>query len=202
MRSAAKIMSKKKAYREELEKILDKEECEKLWRKAVSRLNSIFERYDDLSEGVRSHTDSSIFPAAALYITAKEYIGEQRAYKLIEDISVNICAKANLPISRMMRIPFMPSLFVKMWDPMTKKKFGPVCGFKNKFYPKEKGAYRMDILECPYNKYFTELGCPELTKIFCDNDERIYGNLPGLVFERKGTIGKGSEKCDFYIRKV
>ncbi len=30
-----------------------------------------------------------------------------------------------------MRIPGMASLFVKMWDLMTKIKFGPSCGFQN-----------------------------------------------------------------------
>jgi hypothetical protein len=85
---------------------------------------------------------------------------------------------------------------------MTKKQFGPKCGFKNRFYPKKKGEYRMDILACPYFRYFSELGCPELTKIYCENDERMYGNLPGLKFERTGTIGKGSDHCDFYLRRV
>ncbi|MBQ8966115.1 L-2-amino-thiazoline-4-carboxylic acid hydrolase [Ruminococcus sp.] len=202
MRSAAETMEKKKAYREELYRVLPAEEADKVWKRAVSRLNSFYEKYDDLSEGVRSHTDSSIFPAAALYISAKEVMSDEQAYKLIEDISVNICAKAVVPLSKIMKIPFMPSLFIKMWDPMTKKSFGSQCGFENNFYPKEKGAYRMDILACPYKKYLTELGCPELTKIFCDNDERIYGNLPGLSFERKGTLGKGADRCDFYIHKV
>ena len=26
------------------------------------------------------------------------------------------------------------------------------AGFKNVFYPKEKGCFRMDIIQCPYNK--------------------------------------------------
>ena len=41
-----------------------------------------------------------------------------------------------------------------------------------------------DIVACPYVKYFTALGCPELTKIFCANDDRCYGNLPGLEFRK------------------
>lgn len=202
MRSAAKTMEKKKTYREELEKRFDSETCEKIWSRTISRLNSIYGKYDDLSEGVMSHTDSGIFPAAAMYITAKEFMSEEEAYQLIEDISVIICKKVQEPIAKMMKLPFMPSFFVKMWGPMTKKKFGSTCGFKNNFYPKEKGAFRMDILECPYSKYFTELGCPELTKIYCDNDLRIYGKLPGIAFEREGTLGRGADKCDFYIRKV
>ena len=60
----------------------------------------------------------------------------------------------------------------------------------------------MDILECPYNKYFTELGCPELTKIFCRNDELAYGNLPGLNFIRTTTLGRGGERCDFCLRRA
>ena len=70
----------------------------------------------------------------------------------------------------------------------------------NVFYPNKKGEYRMDITQCPYNRYFAELGCPELTKIFCGNDDRVYGDLPGLEFIRTGTLGRGADKCDFYLR--
>ena len=83
----------------------------------------------------------------------------------------------------------MKSLFVKAWDPMTRKMFGSKSGFQNVFYPKKKGEFRMDIVACPYVKYFTALGCPELTKIFCANDDRCYGNLPGLEFRRTGPLG-------------
>ena len=60
----------------------------------------------------------------------------------------------------------------------------------------------MDITACPYCRYFSELGCPELTKIYCENDDRTYGNLPGVKFDRTGTLGKGAERCDFHIRKI
>lgn len=59
----------------------------------------------------------------------------------------------------------------------------------------------MDVISCPYFRYFTELGCPEITKIFCENDDRIYGSLPGLQFLRTGTLGKGAERCDFWMKK-
>ena len=100
-----------------------------------------------------------------------------------------------------MKLPGMKSLFVKIWNPLTRKVFGQNSGFQNTFYPKRKGDYRMDVTACPYSRYLTELGCPELTRIFCKNDERIYGKLPGIRFERTGTIGKGAARCDFCIRK-
>ena len=90
---------------------------------------------------------------------------------------------------------------IKAWDPLTKKLFASGNGFQNVFYPKKKGEYRMDVISCPYCRTFAELGCPELTKIFCENDERIYGRLPGLKFERTGTLGKGAERCDFCLKK-
>lgn len=41
----------------------------------------------------------------------------------------------------------------------------------------------------------------DLTKIFCANDDRCYGNLPGLEFRRTGTLGTGASRCDFYMKK-
>ena len=48
-------------------------------------------------------------------------------------------------------------------------------------------------------KYCELLGCKELTGTFCLSDDRVYGNMCGIVFERHGTIGRGSDKCDFYF---
>ena len=35
-----------------------------------------------------------------------------------------------------------------------------------------------------------------------ENDERVYGNLPGVESTRTGTLGLEAERCDYYIRKV
>lgn len=48
-------------------------------------------------------------------------------------------------------------------------------------------------------KYCELLGCRELTATFCLSDDRIYGDMCGIAFERHGTIGRGSDKCDFYF---
>lgn len=202
MTQAETIMKKKRSIKAEIEQILSKEQSDALWRKATARLDQILRRYTDLPAGVRAHTDNYIFPAAAIYLTAKGYMTEQQAYDVIEQAAIANTARFGKMLANMMKLPFMRDLFIRMWDPMTKKRFGKDSGFQNRFYPKKKGEYRMDILACPYCRYFTELGCFELTKIFCENDERGYGNLPGLVFERNGTLGKGAECCDFCIRKA
>ena len=136
-----------------------------------------------------------------LELTARERLGEETAFGIVENAAVELTDQLGRNLARLMRLPGMRSLFVRSWDPLVRKVFGPDNGFRNAFYPKQKGEYRMDVLACPYCRYFTELGCPELTRIYCENDERTYGNLPGIVFERTGTLGKGADRCDFRIRK-
>ncbi len=202
MKTAEQIMKKKAPMRAELGKHLPKAQAGAPWQEATERLAVLLSRYADLPDGVRFHTESRIFPSAAVYLTAKERLGEKTAYGIVENAAVEMTAGLSGKLAALMRLPGMRSLFVRIWDPLTRKVFGPDNGFRNEFYPKKKGEYRMDVLSCPYFRYFTELGCPELTRIFCENDERMYGNLPGIVFERTGTLGKGAERCDFRIGKA
>ena len=202
MNTAEKIMKKKAAIKAEMDRTLPKAQSDALWREATVKLDGFLARYSSLPKGVHVHTDSRILPSAAIYLSLKDVIGREKAYRVIEDAAVRTCAGIEKKLQNMMKLPGMQSLFIRVWDPLTKKVFGAGNGFQNTFYPKKKGEYRMDVTACPYCRTFTELGCPELTRIFCENDERIYGHLPGLIFERTGTLGKGAERCDFCIRKL
>ncbi len=202
MKTAEQIMKKKAAMRAEVGKHLPKEQADALWQQATEQLAAILKQYAGLPGSMRFHTESRIFPSAAVYLTAKERLGEKAAASIVENAAIDLTDHLGKKLARLMRLPGMSSLFVRIWDPLVRKVFGPDNGFRNVFYPKQKGEYRMDVLACPYCRYFTELGCPELTRIYCENDERTYGNLPGIAFERTGTLGKGAERCDFRIRKV
>ncbi len=194
-------MKDREFIKTEMDRALPGAQSDDLWRTATEKLRSVLEKYKELPAGVQSHTDS-IFPSACIYLVVKDRVDGDIAYKIIEDSAKARCAAIQPKLAKIMKFPGMTGLFVKAWDPMTKNKFGPKCGFKNRFYPKKKGEYRMDVTSCPYFRYFTELGCPELTKIYCDNDVRVYGNLPGLKFMREGTIGRGADHCDFYVRVI
>ena len=202
MNDAEKIMRKKGVIKAELDKALPQAQSDALWREATASLDGLLARYSALPKGVHIHTDSRILPAAAIYLTAKEAVGPEKAYRIIEDAAVHGCAEIEKKLQKLLKLPGLPGLFLRAWDPMTRKLFAAGNGFQNVFYPKKKGEYRMDVTACPYCRTFTELGCPELTKIFCENDERIYGRLPGLRFERTGTLGKGAERCDFCLKKL
>ncbi|MBQ6517353.1 MAG: L-2-amino-thiazoline-4-carboxylic acid hydrolase [Anaerolineaceae bacterium] len=202
MKTAEQMIEKRAFIKKEMDKNLPKEQSDALWAEATGRLEKILDKYSTIPNGVRLHTDRSIFPASAIYLTLKEAIGSDTAYHIIENAAISLTEPIGRKLATLMKIPGMRSLFMHIWDPMTKKLFGPENGFQNVFYPKKKNEFRMDVTACPYCRYFAELGCPELTKIYCENDDRTYGNLPGLKFERTGTLGKGAERCDFCIRKL
>ena len=191
-----KIMKGKTAIREKIYSTLPSDVSDKVWEDAKSRLDKMYKEHSDLPQGVARHTDTAIFPAAAIYLSLKESAPDV-AFDIMRDSMKEQSTKAGCSIAKMTSIPGFKKFFLFMWDKMSHNMFGESSGFKNVFYPNAKNEFKMDITECPYNKYLTELGCPEITKLFCDNDVYVYGNLPGLKFTRTKTIGAGDELCDF-----
>ncbi len=191
-----KVMKSKKVFREEISKRMSAADKEKVWRDAHKRLYKMYMEHRDLPKGVSMHTDSFIFPAAAIYLAMKE-IDSDVAYDVMKKVMAEKSDNMGKMLAKCCKLPEFKTFFLRMWDPMSHKMFGEASGFKNVFYPTEKGCFRMDITQCPYNKYLTEQGCPELNILFCENDVHSYGNLPGLKFSRTKTIGAGDELCDF-----
>ena len=191
-----KIMKSKKVFREEISKRMSAANKEKVWKAAHKRLYKMYIEHIDLPKGVSMHTDSFIFPAAAIYLSMKE-IDPDVAYDVMKKVMAERSDNMGKMLAKCCKLPGFKTFFLRMWDPMSHKMFGEASGFKNVFYPTEKGCFRMDITQCPYNKYLTEQGCPELNILFCENDVHSYGSLPGLKFSRTKTIGAGDELCDF-----
>ena len=195
-KKARKVMKSKKLFKTEIAKRFAPSETEKIWADAENRLFELYASHTDLPKGVSAHTDSFIFPAAAIYLAMKEADSEI-AYDIMKTKMAEKSDKMGQMIAKCCRFPGFKKFFLSMWDTMSHKMFGETAGFKNVFYPKEKTCFRMDITQCPYHTYLTEAGCPELNILFCENDVHSYGNLPGLKFTRTKTIGAGDELCDF-----
>jgi len=189
------------AFKYEIAERMSEAECDSIWRDAHKRLYKMYAEHSDLSKGVAMHTDSFIFPAAAIYLSMKE-VDKDMAYDVMKKVMAEKSIKTGQSIAKLCKIPGFNKFFLGMWDSLSHKMFGEGAGFKNVFYPKEKGCFRMDIVQCPYHKYLTELGCSELNILFCENDEHSYGNLPGLKFSRTKTIGAGDDLCDFKMEYI
>ena len=88
MNTAENIMKKKAFIKAEIDKALPRSESDELWRKATERLADILDQHSSLPKGVRAHTDNFIFPSAAIYMTAKEAVGQEKAYSFVENAAI------------------------------------------------------------------------------------------------------------------
>ncbi len=200
-KKTVRIMKSKKALKDEIENRFSVSESKRIWKNAHKRLYKIYAEHENLPKGVSAHTDSFIFPAAAIYLSIKEKDPDM-AYDVMKKVMATRSEKMGQTLARCCKIPGFKRFFLSMWDTLSHKMFGEASGFKNVFYPKKKDCFRMDITQCTYHKYLTELGCPEINVLFCENDVHMYGNLPGMKFTRTTTIGSGGQLCDFKMEIV
>ena len=174
----------------ELRKKLGEEQTDILINDAVKLCNELCDKYKGLSKKEKLHTEQMIFPRAAIYLQMIKYISREEAISLIEEsVKIGVEPDRNRLHAATM-LPFIRPLFFM---------FNGDAGFKLEEIEADNRHYRVDVLQCPYMKYCELLGCKELTGTFCLSDDRVYGNMCSIAFERKGTIGRGSDKCDFYF---
>jgi hypothetical protein len=86
MSTAEAIMKKKRFIKKEMDRQISLEMSDRIWKRSTEKLEQILRKYADIPAGVRSHTDLFIFPSAAIYLTAQEYIGKEQAYAIIENV--------------------------------------------------------------------------------------------------------------------
>ena len=183
----------------ELKKELGAEQTDALINDAVTLCNEWCSKYKGLPRKEKLHTEQMIFPRAAIYLQMIRYIPREEAIGLIEE-SVKIGVEPDRKrLHAVTKLPFLQPLFFKVFHKMIGTAFNGEAGFR--FVEKESDSrhYRVDVLQCPYAKYCELLGCKELTATFCLSDDRVYGDMCGITFRRQGTIGRGSDKCDFYF---
>lgn len=184
---------------DEVSKRLGKERTDALVADAVSLCNELCNEYRELSKKEKIHTERMIFPRAAIYLQMIKYMTKEEALTLIEE-AVRIGVEPDRRrLHNLTKISFVRPLFFKVFHKMIGTMFNGDAGFEFEEAEYDGKRYKVNVLQCPYMKYCELLGCKELTSTFCLSDDRVYGDMCGIVFERKGTIGRGSDKCDFYF---
>lgn len=97
------------------------------------------------------------------------------------------------------KVPFIRPLFFKIFPLMIASMFNEEVGFQTHEWEPDRKRYRVDVLQCPYKKYCELLGYSELTSTFCLSDDRVFGDLSGICFQRQNTLGRGGDRCGFYF---
>lgn len=83
MKNAEKIMQGKSCIKQEIDRRLEPDVAKSEWTQAQAKLEKIFHEHQDLPKKVAAHTNSFIFPAAAIYLTLKEAVPDE-AYDIMK----------------------------------------------------------------------------------------------------------------------
>lgn len=147
-------------------------------------------------KGIRRGHILGAVTISSLYIPLAKLTGKEKAIDLItESMKPDSIAKHN----KIGRLP--APVFMRAAGFITGRIFSEKAGFKRNWHCNTNREKRYDLLTCPYVKTFNELGCPEVCPSVCIQDDISFGNLKnGVVFERKGTLGRGDSCCDFCFR--
>ena len=204
MKSGVFILNHDTGYRnikKDLIKRYGKEQVEQLWEKAGKNWEDLCARYAHLPEKMKQHTDGQMFRMAAVYMALKEAYPEA-AIEILETGVEREGKRIAKMLSCALHIPGMDYVFLRIFSKMLDSSFNEDAGFQSTKHCISKEEVYFDINQCPYCKYLTEIGCQEIIRFSCEIDEWIYGNLPGLKFERAGTLGTGADKCDFCLKRA
>ena len=153
---------------------------------------------NDLSDPMLAgHLRTSILPAVAFHRCLQEYGYTQSASLVVIRAAVLKTAKPMANIFQGMgRLPFFFSIFRIMCSISTKHSFGPK-GWVFEWKRNDAYAIEWDCRSCLYVDVFRRYSVPELAPIFCESDDVMYGNIPGVRWGRDQTIGGGDKVCNF-----
>lgn len=191
-----------------LEKTRLKETVKEICKRDPRLLSKMEEAYEKLlSEGkrvnpmLRRHLKNSIFPAIAVYQTLIAH-GEGRAsaYESVRKAVLSDSERSKKMFEKMGSLPFGFSLMRVLCPLSIKMNFGK-SGWDFKWKRNDMKALEWDCHRCFYMDVFAEHGVAELTSIFCESDDFVYGSIPSMRWARTKTIGKGNEVCDFKFYK-
>ncbi len=193
--SIQKSVGWNKAYRFIVEKYGD-DTADKLFDEAFDLFEKNSTGYGN-ERGVRKGHVMGAVAIASLYIPLSGLIGKESSVDFIaESMKPASVAKHN-------KIGKFPApVFMRIAGFISGRIFSEKAGFKRRWHCNTNHEKRYDLLTCPYVQVFSELGCPEVCPAVCIQDDISFRNLKnGVIFERKGTLGRGDECCDFCFKR-
>lgn len=169
-------------------------------------------RYDELyahrprfhHPALRQHLEESILPGLALYQTLREESDDQEA--VLAEIDRILAALVERSGRRQLvqvmgRLPD-PFAILRIVNRWAMKRVYPPEGWRFEWVEDSDQRIAYDARECFYLNVLTAYGAPELTAHFCAVDDLLFGDLPGIAWERTKTLGRGDDRCDFRFRRV
>ena len=170
----------------------------------IKRLYELHQEYSAAHQNdipkLKQHNDV-IFVGVAIYQAIQELnYTKEEALKLTDDIFQSVALTIAVLIRKILKVPGLYKHVPKIVSKLVPKKYSESSGFEFKFYDVGKQRVKFDMTACPYHDICKDMGCEELTVVYCHNDDCCYGNMhPKLKWNRTKTIGEGAKSCDFDI---
>lgn len=190
-----------KMYHDEIYHHFDKDKADYVAKRLVALHQTYSKEHLDAPANIKQHYDV-IFVGVAIYNAIIElgYCKEE-ALKLTDEIFNGVAVNVANIIRKLLKVPGLYKLVPNLVKKMVPKKYNEASGFRFKFYDTPSNHVKFDMIACPYYAICKEMGVPELTVIYCNNDDCCYGNMhPKLKWTRHKTIGRGDQSCDFDIK--
>lgn len=175
-----------------------KNQGEDLYQKTIVRLRLLLANTRDKSETQMKTLKNTIMPRIALYQILQDEKSKEEAYQVIKEYMTDVvCAKMKKQYSLIEKVPLFPLIFQKIFITTVMKS----DNWEAECVREDKTGFQINIHKCLWHDACVENGCPELTRIFRECDDVNYGSLHKIRFSRKGSIGMGSNICDFQFSK-
>ena len=129
----------------------------------------------------------------------QEEKSKEEAYQILKDyLTVVICTGMKEKYLLVEKLPLFSLIFQRLFinAVMKSDNWRAVC------VQDDKNRFKINIHKCLWNDACVENGCPELTRAFCECDDINYGSFHKIKFSRTGSIGMGSNMCDFQFTRA
>lgn len=166
-------------------------------------------RYDELyvhrrrfdQPALRQHYEESILPTLALYQTLRE-AGDDQDAALAEIDRIVAALVARSGRRRLVQLlGHLPNAFaiLRILNRWALKYRYPLEGWRFEWVEDSARCIAYDARACFYVNLLTAHGAPELTAHLCAVDDLLYGDIPGIAWQRTKTLGRGDDRCDFRL---
>lgn len=197
-------MLKGKKYRTLMARLADRlgaDAAASLWVRAERRLDGMLVQSGSLPKGERLQVERFVLPTCAIYFELADAFGRGEAFRMVDDYMAEYSANAAKAFRVIVALPGGRGFFMRVFGKVVALAFGERQGYVNEMHECTAERIAYDVVACPYQRTFAQMGAPELCQLFCRNDEVCYGDLDGIRFVRTGTLAKGASCCDFLIER-
>jgi hypothetical protein len=153
---------------------------------------------------LRQHLEEGVLPALALYQTLREEGDDQEAALAAIDRILATSVERSGRRQLVQVVGHLPDPFaiMRIANRWAMKHRYPPEGWRFEWVEDSDQCIAYDARECFYVNVLTFYGAPELTAHLCAIDDLLYGDLPGIAWERTKTLGRGDDRCDFRFRRL